>query len=47
LGLNPNLDLPEPGLYEALEEQLGLKLEAMRGPVDTFIVDHAGKPSDN
>lgn len=47
LGLKPNPDRPVPDLYAALQQQLGLKLEATRGPVNTFIVDHAEKPSEN
>jgi uncharacterized protein (TIGR03435 family) len=34
-------------LFRAIEEQLGLKLEAMRGPVDAMVVDAAEKPSAN
>jgi uncharacterized protein (TIGR03435 family) len=36
-----------PPLFKAIEEQLGLKLEAMRGPVDALIVDSAERPSAN
>jgi uncharacterized protein (TIGR03435 family) len=38
----PEADSP-PGLFTAIQEQLGLKLEPQRGPVDTLIV-HAIKP---
>lgn len=34
-------------LAEALREQLGLKLEDTKSPVQTFIIDHAEKPSEN
>jgi len=31
-------------VFTALEEQLGLKLESARGPVDVLIVENAEKP---
>jgi uncharacterized protein (TIGR03435 family) len=34
-------------LAEALREQLGLKLESTKGPVQVFIIDHLEKPSEN
>jgi uncharacterized protein (TIGR03435 family) len=35
-GLNPE----GPSVYAALEEQLGLKLERARAPVDVIVIDH-------
>jgi len=36
-----------PTLFTALEEQLGLKLEPAKGLVDTLVIDHVEKPSEN
>lgn len=42
----PVADSP-PGLFTAIQEQLGLKLEPQRGSVDTMIVDAVGPPGPN
>jgi uncharacterized protein (TIGR03435 family) len=36
-----------PSLFTALREQLGLKLEAGKGPVNVIIIDHIERPSEN
>jgi uncharacterized protein (TIGR03435 family) len=40
-------DAPSAPLFTAIQEQLGLKLEATRGPVSALIVDSAEPPSAN
>jgi uncharacterized protein (TIGR03435 family) len=36
-----------PNLYTAIQEQIGLKLEATKAPADVMVVDHVEKPSEN
>jgi uncharacterized protein (TIGR03435 family) len=36
-----------PPLFAAIREQLGLKLEATRGPVSTLVIDRAERASEN
>jgi uncharacterized protein (TIGR03435 family) len=46
-GANPS-DGSEPDIFAAVQEQLGLRLEARRGPVELLVIDHAEKiPTDN
>jgi uncharacterized protein (TIGR03435 family) len=42
-----SVDTAGPSIVAALQEQLGLKLETGKTPVEILIVDHAGKPSEN
>jgi uncharacterized protein (TIGR03435 family) len=36
-----------PSLYTAIQEQLGLKLEAAREPADVLVIDRVERPSEN
>ena len=36
-----------PGLFTAIQEQIGLKIETTKAQVDSIVVDHVEKPSAN
>jgi uncharacterized protein (TIGR03435 family) len=38
---------PTPPMDRALQEELGLKVEAAKGPVKVLVIDHIDKPSEN
>lgn len=43
----PPADPSLPSIFAAIQEQLGLKLETARGPVEVFIIDHVEQPTPN
>ena len=46
-GPPPPADPNAPTLTTALQEQLGLKLENQRAPVDVLVIDKVEKPQEN
>jgi uncharacterized protein (TIGR03435 family) len=45
----PSADNPNapPPLFPAIQEQLGLKLEPMKAPVQVLVIDHVERPTEN
>jgi uncharacterized protein (TIGR03435 family) len=43
----PTDDPPFPPIFTAVQQQLGLKLEAAKGPRQVLVVDHVQRPSAN
>jgi uncharacterized protein (TIGR03435 family) len=40
-------DLPAPDMFQAVRDQLGLKLESVKGPSEKLVIDYVEKPSEN
>jgi uncharacterized protein (TIGR03435 family) len=38
---------PAPWIFQALQDQAGLKLESIKGQVEILVIDHAEMPTQN
>ncbi len=47
LGESDAVPTERPSLFTAVQDQLGLKLESAKGPVEVLVIDHVEKPSEN
>jgi uncharacterized protein (TIGR03435 family) len=43
----PPPDAKLPGLFTAIQEQLGLRLESVTAPVEVIVIDKVDRPSEN
>ncbi|MBZ5636105.1 MAG: TIGR03435 family protein [Acidobacteriia bacterium] len=45
--LQRSVESTKPSLFTAMQEQLGLRLEATKGPVAALVIDRVERPSEN
>lgn len=46
-GACPGATADQPSIFTAVQQQLGLRLESAKGPVEILVVDHIQAPSEN
>ena len=46
-GAPPEGDVAAPSIFTAVQEQLGLKLEPVKAPVQVLVIDNLERPSEN
>jgi uncharacterized protein (TIGR03435 family) len=46
-GLTAKYGDDRPDIFTAVQDQLGLKLQPGKAPIDMLVIDHIEKPGDN
>ena len=46
-GAAPNLDNHTPSIFTAVQDQLGIKIDAQKGSAEILVIDHAERPTAN
>lgn len=45
--LFPKADSSDPSIFDAIQDQLGLRLEATKGPVEFLVLDAVDRPTED